>query len=318
MESDAAAALLGAHGGRTNFGDAAAFDGAEASLPELAPGTTARWTNAGFRFAFAGCEASQTPCCGLAVRRRRDDPDYSQADLRALAALARHLSRATRVAEVERRTEIEWRRRRRVLDLLALGVAAVAEDGLPLYENATAEGLRRANLWTPATYRRFAASGERCGSDAFAIGANEGGPLLVKSAPLRDAAGKRTMLLIMKPVRSVPRLSETAIERLFGVTPAEARVASYLALGLGVPRTAEILSLSPETVRTHLDRVFAKMGVATQSGLVRLLMQWATPAGLWTEAARGDGFPPYDRAGPAREPGASARPSSESNMQPDT
>jgi hypothetical protein len=40
-----------------------------------------------------------------------------------------------------------------------------------------------------------------------------------------------------------------------------------------VPATAQALRISPNTVHTHLLRVFGKLGVNDQPGLVRVLMR---------------------------------------------
>ncbi|WP_237481011.1 helix-turn-helix transcriptional regulator [Lichenibacterium dinghuense] len=62
---------------------------------------------------------------------------------------------------------------------------------------------------------------------------------------------------------------------LFGLTPAEARVArSTVTLG-GVPAVAEALDLSRETVRSQLRAVLGKTGVSSQQGLTTLLASLA-------------------------------------------
>lgn len=58
-----------------------------------------------------------------------------------------------------------------------------------------------------------------------------------------------------------------ALERRFGLTPAEARLASRLAQGLELKVAAVRLGVGYETCRTQLRRVFAKVGVSNQPAL---------------------------------------------------
>ena len=57
----------------------------------------------------------------------------------------------------------------------------------------------------------------------------------------------------------------------YGLTPAEARVALAASSGLTIPETAHRLGLSPNTVKTHLRKVFAKTGTSRQIELARLM-----------------------------------------------
>jgi DNA-binding CsgD family transcriptional regulator len=57
----------------------------------------------------------------------------------------------------------------------------------------------------------------------------------------------------------------------FGLTQAEARVAIAVASGLNIPEVARQMGLSPNTVKTHLRRVFDKTGTARQAELARLM-----------------------------------------------
>ncbi|MBI5542640.1 MAG: helix-turn-helix transcriptional regulator [Deltaproteobacteria bacterium] len=63
-----------------------------------------------------------------------------------------------------------------------------------------------------------------------------------------------------------------ALRRLYGLTPAEARVALAIGAGGGIQQAADELDLSRNTVRVHLQRIFDKTGARRQSELVRLLL----------------------------------------------
>jgi DNA-binding CsgD family transcriptional regulator len=57
----------------------------------------------------------------------------------------------------------------------------------------------------------------------------------------------------------------------YGLTPAEARVALAASSGLTIPEAALQLGLSPNTIKTHLRKVFAKTGTNRQTELARLI-----------------------------------------------
>lgn len=57
-----------------------------------------------------------------------------------------------------------------------------------------------------------------------------------------------------------------------GLTPCEARVAIRFAQGGSIPSVAHDLRVSVETIRTHLKRVYQKLGTTRQAELVHLLL----------------------------------------------
>jgi DNA-binding CsgD family transcriptional regulator/PAS domain-containing protein len=57
----------------------------------------------------------------------------------------------------------------------------------------------------------------------------------------------------------------------YGLTQAEARVALVAASGATIPEAAYRLNVSPNTVKTHLRKVFAKTGTHRQTELARLM-----------------------------------------------
>lgn len=63
---------------------------------------------------------------------------------------------------------------------------------------------------------------------------------------------------------SPPQWSPAPLEARFGLTPREAEVLLWVAQGKTNPETATILGIRPYTVRTHLERIFMKLGVETR------------------------------------------------------
>lgn len=87
------------------------------------------------------------------------------------------------------------------------------------------------------------------------------------SAPL-----KRTALLVLRDPARPAMLPVEDLERLFGLSPAEARLATRLADGDGLDEAAHLLGISRNTARSQLQSIFAKTGVNRQGDLVRLLL----------------------------------------------
>lgn len=66
------------------------------------------------------------------------------------------------------------------------------------------------------------------------------------------------------------------LERLFSLTPSEARVTVKLAVGRDVEEIAADTRTSVGTIRTHLKRVLSKTGTNRQGELISLILRSAT------------------------------------------
>lgn len=69
--------------------------------------------------------------------------------------------------------------------------------------------------------------------------------------------------------RPVPRAER--LRRIFGLTPAEARVAAAMLTGLGLGAIARNHGVEPETVRTQAKRIRSKAGARSQNQLLGIL-----------------------------------------------
>ena len=78
-------------------------------------------------------------------------------------------------------------------------------------------------------------------------------------------------VFITDPERE-PEYPPALLSRLYGLTPAEARLAVLLLGGGSVAEAADQLGVTLNTARTHLKQVFAKTGTKRQAELVRLLI----------------------------------------------
>jgi DNA-binding CsgD family transcriptional regulator len=95
------------------------------------------------------------------------------------------------------------------------------------------------------------------------------------------------MIIIVDPARYVP--SEKDLADLFGLSPAEARVAAALMAGKSLADIAAASGVQITTVRTQLRSTLRKVGVKRQFDLVRILsgtgMSSMSFSAWWFDAA---------------------------------
>jgi DNA-binding CsgD family transcriptional regulator len=133
------------------------------------------------------------------------------------------------------------------------------------------------------TLARLASDGEREGARLIAIPAADGQPpMIMHYMPVRGSArdilsGVRAMLVVV-PLLPKETPGVTVLQRLFHLTPAEARVAQAVAQRQTIGEIADRLGLSQETVRTQLKAVLAKTGVKRKLDLAVMLAGANLPA----------------------------------------
>lgn len=188
------------------------------------------------------------------------------------------------------------------LDELALGVILLGPNGTVLHTNEAAarileqkdgialdkQDLRIVDSGAAAKLRLLVADASapgrepQSGGSAMAVPRAARSPLqllvspVTKSArsPMRNATA---VIFIRDPERTMLPKAQWLVD-LYGVTPAEARVALAIGAGAGVQSTAHQLGIGPNTVKTHLATIFAKTGLRTQAQLAALI------GGLFTSA----------------------------------
>jgi DNA-binding CsgD family transcriptional regulator len=228
--------------------------------------------------------------------------DHGQCLLRFLAP---HLQRAVqlfvRLCALDARAQAA----EDALDRIPLGVALVSAKGKVLRLNRTAEaivasgdglwvgrnGLRAAGFDETRSLQRLIAEAAAtavgdgmCAGGAISLSRPSGAqPLPVLVAP---TSGKRladgpcwpaAIVFIGYPEQEAQDPTGL-LRRLYGMTPAEASLASILLQGRDLTEAARELGVTMNTVRTQLRCVFDKTGARRQAELVRILLRG--PAGL--------------------------------------
>ena len=104
-----------------------------------------------------------------------------------------------------------------------------------------------------------------------------GAPLVLEIQPVRElgtdhlAREVGALVLVIDPL-SRPRIDPALPAEVFGLTPAQSRVAVALAAGQTVTGTARALGVTEGTVRVHLKNSYRKMGITSQTELVRQIL----------------------------------------------
>ena len=68
------------------------------------------------------------------------------------------------------------------------------------------------------------------------------------------------------------------LQQEYGLSTREAEVAEYVAHGYTAVRIAEMLYVSDNTVRTHVKRVYAKLGIHRKGELLDMIDHAGEPA----------------------------------------
>lgn len=109
-------------------------------------------------------------------------------------------------------------------------------------------------------------------------------PLVLEIHPARNMGvgfGARSvgaLVLVVDPA-SRPRVDPGLVVKLLGLTPTESRIAVAVAGGQTAPGIAVSLGCAESTVKTHLKRVYRKLGIRKQTELVQRVMSLATLGG---------------------------------------
>ena len=182
-----------------------------------------------------------------------------------------------------------------LFDALALGVVLLDDKSRVTFANRSAaeilgsapgaaspedEGYEAARDQRTAALRallRSQATGARSAAHAYPH-PEDGRPLQIVSTPLHwpdasaELVARFASALFLGDPGSTTRGAVEGLGALYGLTPAEQRLASLLGAGASLAEAAEELSIRMSTARGVLKSVFAKTGTRRQASLVTLIL----------------------------------------------
>ena len=234
----------------------------------------------------------------VTILRDRQPGSFREDEERFLGRVCPHLSNVHRIAQRFAAARSSRAVLDEVLERLPTAVFALAPDLRVVLANRFAErlmdggdGIRNAHGRLQLGDRAAARSlrqavaeldRARVGEGATAAGAfpierpSYSRPYTATAMPMRplvswDAACGACCLLLVDDPEVQQRPSKRRLMQLWGLTAAEARVASLVAAGWSPREIADHLEIAFSTVRTHLQRIFVKTDTSRQGDLVRLL-----------------------------------------------
>jgi DNA-binding CsgD family transcriptional regulator len=157
-----------------------------------------------------------------------------------------------------------------------------------LAENLLEDGLHlhRGRLWTndPASNRRIeelvaailaTATGGSLPSHQVVINRADAPWLLMETMPVTalgsDVFNEGRALLILTDLTQPTVSDSRLLATVFGLTPAEAKLAGCIGSGIGIDAAATALRVGRETVKSQLKAVFLKTNTRSQPELIALL-----------------------------------------------
>jgi DNA-binding CsgD family transcriptional regulator len=241
-------------------------------------------------FAAVGFWAN-TALWALSIQRTPAEGPFEERDKRALAGVSRRLTEMATLSAAVGRSALSGATN----TLNAVHQPAIAVDrlGFVLDANPAAEAMfddclhvkdrrlfvadarAKACLETLTDQLRVTPDTAALPCDPIVVRRKGQAPVIVRALPVHGAArnpflGARA-LLTLAAVAPRPGPKPALLAKIFGLTPAEAKLASLMAEGLSPERAAEELKIARGTARNHLKAVFAKTATHRQGELVALL-----------------------------------------------
>jgi DNA-binding CsgD family transcriptional regulator len=225
----------------------------------------------------------------VAIQRTAKEGAFEKDELRALAGLADGLTAVATLSVIVGRRALSAAVE--ALSLVLQPALVLDHTGCVLSTNRAAEDIfdddirvrgRRLYVYDKAAAAalgalidRMTLSADLPAAEPITIRRRLNKPIIARIHPIPAAArspffGARA-LMILSSLAPRPPLSTNLLAGTFGLSPAEARLASILAGGIDLRTAAEELGVARDTARNQLKAIFAKTGAHRQSELVELL-----------------------------------------------
>jgi len=252
---------------------------------------------------FGMLENTKSRLASISLYRDRLRPEFTTSDLDILQLLSPHIQRAFKLhfhfSELKSRSESF----EDALEILPTGVVffdcragivimnrnaktmAAEKDGLVMARNGLqAERQAESDLLTKVIREActLSRSEETPAGGTVLVSRRARPPLQVLISPIRNSpiSAPRSLAavaFIADPLRP-QRPTHEALRGLYGLTPAECRVALLLGDGHAPRQIANMIGVTENTVRSQIKSIFSKTGVKRQGELIRLLISNSSPA----------------------------------------
>lgn len=234
----------------------------------------------------------------VSLNRSRRTGAFDAQELVFLQRLVPHIQRAVLMSAKLVAADNATRLSRDLMNRVHFGVLTLAKDGRVADANPiAAQILRDGDALTQVAGRltavsrsandrlqrtmagtlRYIVDRQYINVDPVVVPRASGSQLRLLLAPLATSAAafgaaESVMVAFVFSADTGPRVCPETLSSVYGLTPAEARIAAKLTEGHSLAEIASVLSISIETVRTHIKRVFAKTCCDSQTNLVREIL----------------------------------------------
>jgi len=240
----------------------------------------------------------------FSVARSDIQARFDDSDLRQMELLSPHICRALLISDALDLQSIVATRLAETVDQLSTGILLTEDGGRIAYMNGAAESIlkdgnalrsRDGRLMATRPDSREALSRaleasvagkapSASGQYAVPLPDEEGSGLIANVLPLQWRDGRNPLealpgaaaVIIQNPAEGAAPPME-AVALLYGLTTAERNVLQHVADSHSPQETADRLGVSVNTVKTHLQKLFAKTNTARQADLVRLIGRSTAP-----------------------------------------
>ena len=245
---------------------------------------------------FGVAENKASVWASVSLYRGRASDEFGDSELETMGFLISHIQRAFKLhflfSEMKARSDGD----EAALNMLSVAVIFLGATGEILLMNKRAEELVNSNDGLLFRAGKLSAAARAESAQMLAMihlavetgngrGLSAGGTILISRrlgrplsmtvAPLRGfSAGSRqpaAVLFISDPDRN-RELPADLLQRCYGLTPAEARLATALLEGHSLKEVADACRVTHNTAKSQLKSVFSKTQVRRQGELIRLLL----------------------------------------------
>lgn len=234
----------------------------------------------------------------ISLHRMRPQGEFDEGEVGALNRLKPHVLRAAHLSRRLLFARNALGDAHDALELLPSALVLLDSRSRPTFVNRAArrilrsrdglwldrDGLRAATVALTSRLRGLIASASLLstarglgGGGVLQLARPSGAPALsalavpLAAPALLSAKTRATVALFLRDPATEPLQSGVRLQQLYGLTPAEARLASRLAAGEPLDAAAAGLGVARETVRSQLRAIFQKTGTRRQGELLRKL-----------------------------------------------